>query len=218
MQISISCFSFFGSTSDVIVYHCDLISQKTSSVFSAYNWILNICFNLKNIVAFCYLVHMMCQIYCRASWSSPFSRSYSWPWCFFCQHSLWRDLGSWEGWHCSLSIFSTNISFTKILCISCKYGQKMRVALINCGVVILYFRLICGWERCWWNEAMTYIGWRVFYLLREWMRDLSFRLLNSLPVLLFVLISYNLITATTQSLYVSETFVCNVDVNFTSIR
>lgn len=50
------------------------------------------------------------------------------------------------------------------------------------------------------------------------MRDLSFRLLNSLPVLLFVLISYNLITATTQSLYVSETFVCNVDVNFTSIR
>ena len=37
-----------------------------------------------------------CGYSCRTSWS-PCSWSHSWPWCFFCQHSLWRTLRSWEG-------------------------------------------------------------------------------------------------------------------------
>ena len=42
-------------------------------------------------------------------------------------------------------------------------------------VPYLFFRLTYGWVHCCWNVVKIYIGWKVSFLFRVWMRGLSFR-------------------------------------------
>lgn len=42
-------------------------------------------------------------------------------------------------------------------------------------IINLFFRLTCGWVHCCWNVVKIYIGWKVYFLFRVWMRGLSFR-------------------------------------------
>ena len=43
------------------------------------------------------------------------------------------------------------------------------------GSLFFFFRLTYGWVHCCWNVVKIYIGWKVSFLFRVWMRGLSFR-------------------------------------------